>query len=262
MTADTIAARFGPPPAPALLAPQSALYARLQLASGSAAEQAEALRVGAACAAMFEEACGRPLLRRQHVELDAAVDCEDGLQYAARRGAWLLDLDAALPVESVEAVLVDDDAASEFDVDFDAATTLSAGDYRVADVDGPVLLIRDSVALPPAEAGAAVRVRLTCGYEARSDEVGWAPTPGARPMPMDLEEAFLEQCSLVWRRRLTPHLRYEGKPTGAGSASAGFADAKLSPKAREVLARYATWACALNLAGGASAGGGAGGGAP
>lgn len=243
----TVALRFGPPPSPALLAPASAVLERLQITAATPAEQGEALRLAASYTAAFEEAAGRPLLRRAGVDLDFAVDCEGGVAYAARRGAWLIDLDFAAPVESVASVRLDDDAASAFDIDFDSAAALDASDYRLADADGQVLLIRDSVTLPAPEAGAAVRVRLTCGYEARSDAQGWTPTQGARAMPADLEEAWLEQTALAWRRRSAPHLRYEGKPTGAGSATSGFAPSTLAPKAIEILRRYATWAHALAL---------------
>lgn len=257
-----IAERFGPVPAlpGGLLVPASEIYARLQIASSKQEEKDEALRMARAYTGAFEEAIGRPILRRVGVDLDFVADAPppEGIAYSARFRAWMIDLDLAFPVESVESVRIDSDAATLFDVDFDTADTIDAADYRLALTDSLTLFLNQSLALPPTEAGEAVRVRVTCGYEARSDAPGWEPTGGAWPMPPAIEEAYLEQLALSWKRRNTPHLRYEGKPTGAGSASAGFAVSTLAPKVVEMLRPYATWQAALALqaaSGGAVSGG-------
>jgi hypothetical protein len=257
MTTGPIADLFGALPAfpGGLLVPASEVFARLQIADAKQAEKDEALRMARAYTATFEEAIGRPILRRQGVDLDFAADDEGGLEYSARFRAWRIDMDFAFPVEFVESVRIDSDATGVFDIDFDTADVIDAADYRALWLDGLVLFINERVSLPPTEAGKAVRVRVTCGYEPRSDAPGWEPTVGARPMPPAIEEAYLEQLSLSWRRRNAPHLRYEGKPTGAGSASAGFAVSTLAPKVVEMLRPYATWQAALALQ---SAGGGAG----
>lgn len=244
-----IAERFGPVPAlpGGLLVPAGEVHLRLQIASSKQEEKDEALRMARAYTSTFEEAIGRPILRRQGVDLDFVCDEEGGLAYSARFRAWMIDLDFAFPVEAVESVRIDSDAATLFEVDFNTADTIDVADYRLALTDSLTLFLNQSVALPPTEAGEAVRVRVACGYEARSDAPGWEPTEGAWPMPPAIEEAYLEQLALAWKRRQTPHLATEGKPTGAGPATSSFNVASLSPKVREMLRPYATWQAALNL---------------
>ncbi len=249
-----------PQPARALVHPAT-LAAHLGVSGFTAApsavgsESAQVIALAAAVTDAFEGATGRTLLRRA-----GFVAVLDGDDIDDEGVLWLT---AHRPVESVASVEV-----AEPDLDgvalFDASTLLGAADWSLLlpDADYPPVG-RFGVLLRAGRRVAGlrnVRITLTCGYAVDDGTPIWQAPAGQVPLPPALRDAAIRQAVIWWRRRETPHVRYQGMstPTG-GTSQTGYSQLTLDPVVMQALLPYATAECAMAMQFGGAAAAGAGG---
>lgn len=238
----------GSPSALRSLVPAAWAYARVsqQVNALTDTMKAEIDRLLEAYTLAFEDACGRPLLRRvsEAVYFDPSdIDPEPGPLVLWR--CW--------PVESIASVHLDLEHADAIDVVHDATTLLDPGDYRLLapkTQPAPHEMIfrpgkRPDCAAP--DAARAMKVVATFGYTPHDGTVGYTTPVGQHATPGPLAEALLRQVSIVWRRKDAIHQKTLAQSVPGGVGTSAFVAPRLVRSVREMIAPYATPEAALSL---------------
>lgn len=226
---------FGPPPQ--ALAPRAWLQERLELTNPKDSDLQALSRLMLGYTSAFENACCKPLVRRENATLIFSASDIDRDHVPGSGVLWPYN---AWPIESISAVHVDQSALDPIDVVFDGTTQLAATDYKMLPAPhgtySPILFRRTAC---PTRGSQNIQVTLTFGYSV-PDATGDIPE-NSWPAPPALMEALAQQCAIAWRRRSHSHIGSKSESTpGGGSATTQYWSMRFSKSVRDLLIPYAT----------------------